>query len=204
MKDLLTGCMSAALLLTAACAQPEPLVVAPGVAVDKLDCAVGNGSQTYVGDVRLTAKHVSDICGPTGYDFPDLDLTIIDPGSGELPSCRRPRDGELVEFYGFPGTKPNGDRIVNSKARPLEADDGSILDADISLSVFKGPNKWVTYRDGVTSSSEKVRPGYSGGAVVSAETGEFLGIISAAMTDGSLAFFVSAEEICEALKEVTT
>lgn len=203
MKDLLTGCLTAALLLTAACAQPEPFVAAPGVSVEKLDCADGYGSQTVVGDVRLTAWHVADTCGPEGDTFPHLDLSVLDAGSGTLPSCRRPYAGERLLFTGFPSVKPNGDRVTNPRARPVETDTGKVMETETDLLVNFGGKKFRVIESGSTSSSDKVRGGYSGGAVTSAVTGEFLGIISAAMTDGSLTFFVSAEEICQALKEVS-
>lgn len=178
------------------------------VAVAPLYCLLDDGSVsaatiTRVGDVQITAKHAIcigmeiDYFGPKGSD-----LVIIQ--SGSMPSsCSDAEPGEPVLYVGFPGTNRDGEPY-DIQPRDPERDVGSVKKLDHPLIACAADLSYCVAVDGVTiGSSRRVRPGYSGGAVVSRVDGRLVGMIVAVASDGSVTYFTPISQICNALEEIS-
>lgn len=155
---------------------------------------------TKVGEAVFTAGHVPQGClnEVEHLAFPNIDLAILI--AEPITSCRSPRVGELVKFSGFPGTKTDG-RTPRSLPR-LETTEGSVTAVDQVLFSITSQGTMRPLHRHATTEISFVRGGYSGGAVTSLETGEFLGIISTGAMWRSEGSFVPANVICEKLEEV--
>ena len=166
------------------------------------DDTISVATVTEVGDLRITAKHALcpgmevDFLGPEGSD-----LAII--ASGPPPaSCKDAEIGEPLTYAGFPGTRKDGSHY-GYVARPPELDKGVSALPNVGFSACSNDGTYCEAFDGVTvGSSGWVRPGYSGGAVVSQEDGRLVGIISAVSNDGRATYFIPISQICTALEQI--
>lgn len=202
-----TAC--AALPFTGGVSAPEP------VTFTKFSCETGNtvtvkGSRvvsrktatiTKVGDTILTAAHVVDGCNRPvqSTTFPEFDLAILE--ASLMTSCRSPEPGERVRLDGFPVT---------------DADDGKLRDPitseyqygrvneeqDEYTFVYTTKGDLVELEGSLEATAPFIRGGYSGGPVTAVETGEFLGIISAARMDIQKVNFIPANVICEKMESI--
>lgn len=165
------------------------------------------GTLTTVGATQLTARHVADLCPDLVYDVspkPLRDYTIVK--TAPLPSCKDARVGEEVFFMGFPGTDQQGRRYIDPSDVRLEIDSGTVRETDrIIFAINMDPGNFGFKQvDGVTEATmTRVRPGYSGGAVVSAEDGRLVGIINAIKHEESLVYFTPVSTICSKIEEIT-
>lgn len=155
---------------------------------------------TRVGSAYVTAKHFSDseACrlGGLSVDLRDPvdDLAVISPGDPGI--CKDAEVGESVVYLGYPGTAKDGTALTI---------DAVGMETDVGLVTHKN----LTGRAGGTTlpgidvaSSRWVRPGYSGGAVVSARDGRIVGIINAITGEGAT-LFTPITRVCRLIKEAT-
>ena len=159
------------------------------------------GTTVRIGEAVLTAGHVSTGCADrdAGIVFPSIDLAILKPG--KIVSCRKPKPGEPLRFYGYPGT--DLETGAQRSEVVLEWQDGEVVVNGVPLILALGPTGNISvYKNNTSARVSNVRPGYSGGAVLNRDTGEFLGIISTTSMDGLSASFVPASTICEKMEEV--
>ena len=214
LKKLTLAALAA--LVASACVSPE---VAPqatsldDVFVTKFTCVTGTprkgsvvapskvATMTKVGDAEITAAHVVRGCldGPKAVMFEDIDFAIVNPG--KINSCRAPYEGELVKFHGYPSTKRDN-KTARSKVL-LETQEGFVTSIDrSSFFAFSNDGTLNLLTGHIWAWSDTVRGGYSGGAVMSVDTGDFLGILSTASVEGKRASFIPADIICEKMEEV--
>jgi hypothetical protein len=152
-----------------------------------------------VGDAVLTAGHVSTGCADedAGVVFPSIDLAILQ--AGKMVSCREPKPGEPLRFYGYPGT--DLETGLQRSEVVLEWQDGEVTVNNVPMLLALGAfNNISVYKNHTSAKAPNVRRGYSGGAVVNRDTGEFLGIISTASPVKDSASFIPANIICEKME----
>jgi hypothetical protein len=131
--------------------------------------------------------------------FPDIDLAILKPG--KIESCRKPKPGEPLRFFGYPGS--DLETGIRRTEVALEWQDGEVVVNSVPIIFAFGPTGSLSiFKNNTLAKVPNVRPGYSGGAVVNRDTGEFLGIISTASMDELSASFVPASTICEKMEQL--
>lgn len=187
-----------AVCLPASATEPAAQV-APAACVT--ESGLGAGTMTKVGEAILTAHHVVEYCvNPVeSYQFPEIDLAILRPA--KMEHCRAPREDEVVEFWGYPGTDLQGNFL---EQRVPERTIGTVEEVSRDVTAMK------TDLSGLQTYSNQtfvfpipnVRAGYSGGAVTSLGGGEFLGIISTGSLMAPEASFVPADVICQKMESV--
>jgi hypothetical protein len=159
---------------------------------------------TKVGSAIVTAKHVVAACGGNldyawSSDDGD-DIAIIqygDPGE-----CIDAYPGEHLVFLGYPGTDVYGLSIKEDEDLILESDVGITENSNISVSATSSTFPYVNYIKGLTvAQATRVRPGYSGGPVMSAEDGRIVGIANAADRDGSAMYFTPISTVCKMIRK---
>lgn len=176
--------------------------------VERFSCPTSKskvfGSTVSVGSATITAAHVVEDClsNDEVVSFPEIDLAILKPA--KLTSCRAPRVGEKVVFQGYPTTRKNGKPFSTIGARRFETTIGTVAEIDRTINMIDPRTRSITSvtRHAFVDPIPYVRSGYSGGAVTSLETGEFLGIIATGSTGLKLGSFVPAAVICEKMEEV--
>lgn len=176
-----------------------------------LECATGRsrsvGTLTVVGDAEITARHVAVLC-------PALSVEYLPPASQDyaivraapLPSCRDAEVGERVIYQGFPATGPSVVLRKRGEPPPQETDKGVVKAVNVPVIAFGASVRGLEIQmvTGTTRATmTRVRPGYSGGAVMSAKDGRFVGIISSVNPSENLAYFTPVSTICSKIKEIT-
>ncbi len=169
-------------------------------------CALPDGgltiaTVTIIDDLRITAKHAlcsserPDFVGPEGSD-----LAIIKSGPAPA-SCKDAAPGEPVVYAGYPGTTQDG-KMYGYVARSPELDTGIALLSGVDVTSCGEPGQpCVAVRGLAVGVSTYIRPGYSGGPVLSAKDGRLVGIVSAVDDTGAATYFIPVSEICSALEE---
>lgn len=183
------------------------------VFVAKFTCATGKPRKgsvmapskvatiTKVGDAKITAAHVLEGClkAPEAVFFEDLDLAIINPA--KINSCRSALIGEPLTFHGYPGTMRDRKTLRNSVV--LETQEGFVISLDSGTFLALNARGTLDALSGhVRAATSTMRGGYSGGAVLSAVNGDFLGIISTSAAEGAQASFIPASTICEKMEQL--
>lgn len=207
---LRTALAALAALAASSCASyptvPEA-AIPDDVSVAKFTCTMGAQSLEKVATVTevdgavLTAAHVVLGCNEKtpSVVFDDYDLAILE--ASPMQSCRPPKAGERVLFQGYPMTFKSGTKTRDFIS--LERDLGRVLEPKIdAVYAFTPRGTLQPLKDQATTTHSALRGGYSGGSVTSVETGEFLGIITAARMDVAFGSFVPADVICEKMEEV--
>ena len=191
------------IVLLASCVSLPPKLVELRTDLVQLGaCQAGDATMvatvTRVGSAYVTAKHFSDseACSLGGLAValrdPVDDLAVLQPGYPGI--CKDAEVGESVIYLGYPGTAKNGDTLTIGTVR-METDVGLVTHknltgraGDIALpGIDLGSSRWV-------------RPGYSGGAVVSARDGRIVGIINAITGEGQT-LFTPITRVCRLIKE---
>lgn len=153
---------------------------------------------TRVGSAYVTAKHFSDseACLLGGLKVtlrdPVDDLAVIAPGDPGI--CKDAEVGESVIYLGYPGTTKNGDPLTIDTVG-METDVGLVTHKNLTGRAGDVPLPGID-----VASSRWVRPGYSGGAVVSARDGRIVGIINAITGEGQT-LFTPITRVCRLIKE---
>lgn len=178
--------------------------------VSHLACTAGLsdvfGTETRVGSLRLTALHVVEACSGTGLEAAPGSYHDLALGGAPVPpeDCRDASVGERVTFSGYPATTRAG-RAYTAKSPPiLERDAGVVTSAAIETAAFLSAHPEGTGKTlkGLSSATmTRVRAGYSGGAVSSAEDGRLVGIINAADTNYGIVYFTPVSAICNSINE---
>lgn len=203
----------ASLSLAVAGCLAYPAAVAPKLSAEtiQLECAQSGsrsfGTLTVVGETELTAKHVATLCPALQIDYiSDLTSDYAIVRAAPLPSCKDAEVGEEVIYEGYPGTTPGGYGYLQGQPFPKESDAGTVKRVGIPILAFSSSRTsfgWNTV-DGITEATmTRVRPGYSGGAVMSAKDGRLVGIINAVNRRDNLAYFTPVSTICSKIEEIT-
>jgi len=182
-----------------ASAEPADVMVAPASCVTP--DGIGRGTITKVGGAVLTAAHVVTPCVEEveGHVFPEIDLAILT--TDVIEDCRAPYPGEIVEFWGFPGTDLQGN-ILETQVPEKTVGTVDVIDKDVTA-LKADLSGFQTYKHQTfVFPIPNVRPGYSGGAVTSLGGEQFLGIISTAGRSFPEATFVPADVICSKMESV--
>jgi hypothetical protein len=165
------------------------------------------GTLTTVGVTQLTARHVAETCPGLMYDAspkPAQDYTIVK--AAPLPSCRDAQVGEAVLFTGYPGTDLQGNKPADPRQVRVETDRGVVLETNRTIAAINLDRDNFGFKqvEGTTKATmTRVRPGYSGGSVISAEDGRLVGIINAINHNKKLVYFTPVSTICSKIEEIT-
>lgn len=177
------------------------------VAVAPLYCFLSDNTATVatvtkVGDLEITAKHALCPSSRPYYKGPEgSDIAVLQAGP-KPASCADAKPGEPVTYAGFPGTRKDG-TLYGYVARAPEVDQGFAVLPSVGFSACSADGTYCeTFSDTAVGSSAWVRPGYSGGPVISQVDGRLVGIISAVTDDGSATYFIPISQICKALEEI--
>lgn len=194
-----------ACVLLASCSMfyesPKNVEIDPGIA-SLGACVYGPAASiataTRIGDAVVTAKHWARANNCLKAELPQVlsdpsdDITVL--SVGEPGICKDAVDGESIVYLGYPGTSKAG-LPLNLEELALETDVGLVkakavdatADGEPLLDVDAGSSRWV-------------RPGYSGGPVVSARDGRIVGIINAINGEG-MTFFTPISRVCRLIEE---
>ena len=131
--------------------------------------------------------------------WPEHDLAYI--SYGQTGECNNLRLDEDVVFYaGFPTLKENAFEVNYD----LEFDVGIVKVRDSSTRVIRRGGEVITYNGRSTTTSKRVRSGYSGGGVEAATDKRLVGIVLSGTTDGSLATYLPIETVCNLVDEANS
>lgn len=151
-----------------------------------------------IGDAYVTAKHFanSSECRTAGLPVdlhdPIDDISVIQAGDPGL--CRDAVVGESVVYLGYPGSLKDG-TIPPLSGIVLEYDTGLVAEKDADI-----PMPGTLLRKVDIATSRWVRPGYSGGPVVSARDGRIVGIINGISQEGHT-YFTPISRVCRLIEE---
>jgi hypothetical protein len=122
------------------------------------------------------------------------DIVVVTPGDPGI--CKDAELGESIVYLGYPGTAKNGDSL-DMETIGMETDVGLVLHKNL-----EGSAEGTALPGIDVASSRWVRPGYSGGAVVSARDGRIVGIINAVTGEGHT-LFTPISRVCRLITEAT-
>ena len=162
------------------------------------------GTITQIGAAKVTAWHVLLDCKTKPRAaYPGNDLAVLELGDPGV--CRNAAIGEAVIFVGYPaGEWRDDDDGMQTLFPIMEIDRGQVVVATRDVRSFINETDWVSKESGVAN-AVKVRSGYSGGPVYSAEDGRVVGMTQAIRADAKdghprLMTFLPVESICTRLE----
>lgn len=154
---------------------------------------------TQIGSAQVTAHHWAGggACTPftqSYVHFPEYDISVVQAGDPGV--CRDAELGEPLGYVGFPGTDLSGKPVTQSA---VEGDTGFVLVKGGSITLGNRAGSPVVLQNVDFGFSTRVRPGYSGGVVVSLKDRRAVGIINGV---GALTtVFTPISTVCKLIKE---